>query len=396
MRWKQFAAAIFGLWLLFLASVKWLIASIHHDPRYAEAGVSDPIARSIFFRAMIVVTILALIAWLAYLNKKIIRELAEEYLLLIVATSGCSLLIIFTLFYQGREVYPLMPLIEHPEAQAIVGHRLLFVWPAELVHHWFPSLGTKILFIASQVPAAIFTSLMIGLWSAVFIGKRLAFVGQFLSLVFLLPTISYYNFYDIGIVGFYAATFLAVFRRRLWLTIPLIAAATLNHENALLLVPAVGFAAAAMFPMRKVIFVTMAALAAHFGIRAIFWALMPMSHSGDIRFFSNAVWIAHLSPPLLIGGCILSMRWVFALMGWKYAPLELKRLAVFWPLLVAVTLAFGQVTETRQFDADIPFCVALTLVFLKHAFAVIEPVIDLSPSLSMPLPSECLLRQSKR
>jgi hypothetical protein len=198
----------------------------------------------------------------------------------------------------------------------------------------------------------------------------MAFLGQFFLLAFLLPTITYYDFYDLAIVGFYSATLLLAIRRRFWMTIPIIALATLNHENALLLVPAVAFSAAASLPKWKWFAVAGSALAAHIAVRAVLWFFMPMSHAGEMRFYSNAVWVGHLAPSLLVGVAILSFRWTCAYMGWKYAPPELKRLTVYWPLLLIVTVAFGQLTETRQFDADIPLTIALLLVYVKNAFEV--------------------------
>lgn len=65
---------------------------------------------------------------------------------------------------------------------------------------------------------------------------------------------------------------------------------------------------------------------------------------------------------------MLCFRWACALLGWKYAPPALKRLALFWPALVMITVAFGQFTETRQFDADIPLCTALLLIYVKNSF----------------------------
>lgn len=265
-----------------------------------------------------------------------------------------------------------MPLIEHPESHPIIGHRLLLLWLARVLHQGYPGLNSKTLLIASQVPAALFTTLAIGFWSAEFVGLKRAFLGQLFMLTFLLPTISYYNFYDIAIVGFYAATFLAVVRQRFWLTVPLISIATLNHENALLLVPAVASAAFLNLSIRKALSIAGAAFLGYASVRLALFHYLPMSTIGDLRFYSNAVWVANLAPSLLVGGAMLLFRWACALMGWTYAPPTLKRLAIIWPALIIVTVAFGQFTETRQFDADIPLCTALLLIYVRNSFRAAE------------------------
>jgi len=374
LRWRQFAAAVLAAWIIYFAAERWLIASVQIDPRYAHAGVSASVAAWIFREAMGVTTLLACALFAAYCRRIWLRRVTEEHLMFFAATGICSLAIVFTLFYQGVEpaFYQLMPLIEHPQTDPVVGHRLLFVWPAQILHHLYPSLTSKSLLILSQVPAALFTSIMVGLWSAVFVGRRLAFLGQCIMLVFLIPTISYYNFYDIAIVGFYAATLLAVIRNRFWLTVPLIALATLNHENAMLLIPAVGFAAQLFWPYRKAFALVGAALCAHIAVRLILWHFMPMPSSADVRFYSNAIMLLKPSLPFLVGVAFLAFRWLCALLGWKSAPPALKRMALIWPLLFLVTLAFGQFNEIRQFDADIPLAVGLLLVYVKRSFGLLD------------------------
>jgi hypothetical protein len=73
-----------------------------------------------------------------------------------------------------------------------------------------------------------------------------------------------------------------------------------------------------------------------------------------------------------VTGAILSLRYVCALLGWKYAPPALKRLAIIWPPLLLVTLVFGQLNEPRQFNADIPLAVGLLLVYVRHVFSLPE------------------------
>lgn len=361
---------ILGLiWLSLFAALKWLIASIRTDPRFMDAPPPYNVASAAFMRATVVLSILICAAWVLYLKKDWLRQLLEARLFFIIESLGASLFIVYTLIYQGREsVFQLLPIIEHPGNYPITGHRLLFIWPAQLLHHLWPTLTSKILFIATQVPAAIFTTVMIGLLSEAFVGRRLAFLGQFFLLAFLLPTITYYDFYDIAIVGFYAAILLLAIRKRFWITVPIIALATLNHENIVLLIPAIAFCAAASLPKWKWLAVAGCALAAHLGTRAIVWFLMPMSDVSELRFYSNAIWIGHPTASLMVGLAILSSRWACIYMGWKYAPLELKRLALYWPLLFLVTVGFGQLTETRQFDADIPLAVAFLLVYVRRSF----------------------------
>ena len=370
LRFRYFLAVLVAGWLAYFLAEHWLIAYAQIDLRYSSASLPAGVVAAVLRKAMVIFTLLAGCVWTACRFRAQLRPIAEQRFFPVLVTIGSSAMILLCLHYQGRErtFYPLIPLIEHPENYPIFGHRVLFLWVGQLAHHLHPSLDSKTLLIVSQLPAVLFTTVMSGLWSAAIVGRRVAYLGQFFLLAFLLPTISYYNFYDIGIVGFYAATFLAAWRRRFWITVPLIAIATLNHENALFLVPAIGLAAALSEPYRKVIAVCGAALAAHFAVRLTLWHFMPMSHAGDLRLYSNAVWIAGLSSALAVAAAILLFRWLCALVGWKYAPPLLKRLAIVWPLLFLATLVFGQLTEARQFNGDIPLAIALVLVYVRQGY----------------------------
>jgi len=52
-------------------------------------------------------------------------------------------------------------------------------------------------------------------------------------------------------------------------------------------------------------------------------------------------------------------------MSWGYCDSRLKRMALLFPLLCAVTFLFGQLHEARQFDALIPVLVAMIVTASK-------------------------------
>jgi hypothetical protein len=58
------------------------------------------------------------------------------------------------------------------------------------------------------------------------------------------------------------------------------------------------------------------------------------------------------------------------LMSFRSCDLRLKRLTLFFPLLLTVTFLFGQLHEPRQFDAFIPIVVAMILSALRRRIEI--------------------------
>lgn len=175
---------------------------------------------------------LGLIAlWICYLRREFLESFLERHLFAL-ATLGCGMTLFLELIYQGREIYSLWGVVSNPGMEPIIGHRLLFAWIGILAHHYATHLSSTQLILISQAPACLFSIWAVGLWSQAVVGRNFALVGQVLAVFFFVPTLRYYTYYDIGIMGLWSLTFLAIYRGKFLLTIPLIAIAKLHHENA--------------------------------------------------------------------------------------------------------------------------------------------------------------------
>lgn len=311
---------------------------------------------------------LGLIAlWICYLRREFLESFLERHLFAL-ATLGCAMTLFLELIYQGREIYSLWGVVSNPGMEPVIGHRLLFAWIGILAHHYAPHLSSTHLILISQAPACLFSIWAVGLWCKAVVGRNLAWVGQVLAVFFFVPTFRYYTYYDVGIMGLWALTFSAIYRGKFWLTIPLIAIATLNHENAVILCCAVVWCAAASVGWKRAIGCGIGILTAYAAVRVGLHIVFPSHSVGDVRLYTNAYDIAHLDRSLFPSAALLGFRYVLAALGYKYAPQVIQRMAVIWPPLVVVTWAFGSYGEARQFTADIPYCIALVLIFMVQYF----------------------------
>src|SRR5205085_1639332 len=116
-------------------------------------------------------------------------------------------------------------------------HRLLFVLLARVFHWMNPALHVPACYFLSQIVAAGAAFLVIEPWARRFVAPRHAEWSRPILLLLLIPTFTYWTFFDLGIVFFHTAALLALMRRRDGWFLLAFAAGTLNHENTLLLVP---------------------------------------------------------------------------------------------------------------------------------------------------------------
>lgn len=264
--------------------------------------------------------------------------------------------------------YPLATIIHHPEtANPAFGYRQLLPMLARAFEHIVPAASDHNAFVATQLVAIVATVFLCGEWTRLFLPRFGRPLGYLLTTVMLAPTLDYWDFYDIAIVGFWAACLWLLYRKE-WIGYTTVfALATLNHENNLLLVPvAVLFAASRMRISRLAIFA--GAQVALFA--AIRYAIIHAVHGArlwDFRLTENLEFWRWYSPRQLVYAAIVLVPWwLLAVRGWRKAPALVRCGGLAWLGLVAVTILFGRFDEARQFDAFIPVAIALIACWLNE------------------------------
>jgi hypothetical protein len=313
-------------------------------------------------------------AWFPLLPARLWSSLRPRAFQVSIAL-GCSSALFLLLMRCGSEAtwYPLEVLINNPSALPVFGHRLLWVWVADLIHRLAPSLSYSACYLLSQIPPTILAIVVIGEWSALFIQPSLRWIGQLLLVPMLATTFSYFNFFDISIVFFYALCLLLLYRRRFVAFAVVVGVATLNHENALLLVVLAGFETL-RYGKRTCAAVTLGSLSAHLAARFLIQYVLPTSKFVDWRIWTNLIY-PFIHPRLLIESALaLAFWWIAAGVAWPSVDPFLRRAAILLPMLLAVTFLFGQFHEPRQFDAMIPVVIGFIVSFANARIERTNPV----------------------
>jgi hypothetical protein len=274
-------------------------------------------------------------------------------------TLGCASALFLLLMRLGTEAswYPLEVLMTNPSALPVFGHRLLWVWVADLIHALAPSLSYGACYLLSQIAPAILVVIAIGEWSALFIRPSLRWTGQVLLVPMLATTFSYFTFYDISIVFFYALGLLFLYQRRYLAFAVTVGIATLNHENALLLVALAAFETV-RYGKRVCSLVTAGSLSAYLAARLLIQYFLPTDKFVDWRIWTNLTYPVMHQRLLIESAMALVFWWVAAGVSWPNVDPFLRRAALLLPMLLGVTFLFGQFHEPRQFDALIPVVIA--------------------------------------
>lgn len=256
--------------------------------------------------------------------------------------------------------------MSNPGAAPIYGHRILFVWLAKVFQAAVPTLSPLRCFYASQIVAALLAIYAVGRWSAIHVGEALSSVGQVLAVVLISSCLAYRNFHDIGIVFFFSCGLLALYRQQyVWFVI-VVTVATLNHENALLLIPTAAFLLYDAEPRRVWLTVVAASLAGHVLMRTALQWLVPIPGQFDWRVWSNMTKPFLLHREMAFSLLALGGWYALGLMSLWACDKRLLRLLVLFPMLVGVTFIFGQFHEPRQFDAFIPVLIAVLLSAVRR------------------------------
>jgi len=275
---------------------------------------------------------------------------------------------------------PVDVLMSNPSALPVFGHRLLFVWLAKAFQAAVPSLTPILCFYASQVIAAMLAIYAVGRWSSLHVGESLSSLGQVLAVIFISTCLDYRNFYDIGIVFFFSCGLLALYRRKYVWFVVVVTVGTLNHENALLLVPMAAFLLYDAEPPRIWLPLVAASLAGHSLARATMQWLIPFQKHVDWRIWSNMTKPFLLHREMAISLLALGGWYALGLMSLPDCDKRLRRLLMLFPMLFGVTFLFGQLHEPRQFNAFIPVLIAILLSAFRRKLDLKQgPITDVAP-----------------
>lgn len=281
---------------------------------------------------------------------------AIDLALWVMCASVC-LYALYALGYEGAwyRIHDAMDLTARPPFQ----HRVLFVFVARAVRALSPGFHDPRCFFVAQVIAASAATWAIRPWAERFLPRALAQLTRPLLVLLLVPTFTYWTFYDLGIVLFFTLCLHALVTRRHGLYLILFGIATLNHENTLTLIPVAWLLRDDLRrqPMRAAGWM-LAQLAVYAAVRGALFALLPVDaawQSGKLAY--NAGLIASASPQLLKTLVALACWTAIVVAGWRHVPREIRVALLLVPELLVITVFFGQLNELRQFDAALPVVV---------------------------------------
>jgi len=296
-------------------------------------------------------------------------RLASESLPQLIISFACVATILTALEhgYEGPW-YKLHTIMHEPnESPPAFGYRLLFPLVARELQHVAPSLTDRNCFFAVQTVIIAVTVYLSGKWASLFLPRFGKLFGYVSLTLMVTPTLTYYNFYDIAIIGFWTSCLLLLYYNKWASYTALFAIATLNHENNLLLVPV-----ALLYAWRRMKFSRLALFAicqvgSYIVVRSVVICQVSGAALFDNRLWENLLfWRTYPLRFLILSGAILIPWWLLAFIGWRYAPSLLRCAATSLPSLFLVTTLFGKFSESRQFDAFIPTCIGFIACWFRH------------------------------
>jgi hypothetical protein len=360
-----------------LAMEKALLSLAKNDTLFVRDGVIFPDEAEFRHALQVDVLIfgsLALFAGALYISRIHLRQLnVADHFFSVSVTAACSASLFLVLATSGHELpsCPIETLMTNPGSLSVYGQRLLVVWFADILKVLRPSLSYRACYLVTQMVAAWATTYMIGKWSAMFFGTQLKYAAQVLCVLMLIPTISYYTFYDIPLVFFFTCCLLLLYKKQYLYFVLVLAIGTLNHENTLLLVGVAFWVLYRVAPLRIWVGVPAAALAAWITTRMLLQYLVPMQSHFDLRIWNNLIDIARPSRDIAYSAATLAFWWFCAGTGfWRSAPF-IRRAAILFPGLVLATFIAGKFREARQYDAFIPLAILLVMSFPCRYYAAL-------------------------
>ncbi len=250
-------------------------------------------------------------------------------------------------------------------------HRVLFVLLANAIQWLIPGFHAPRCYFITQILAATVAFWAIKPWAAHFLPERFAEWSRPLLLVMLIPTFTYWTFYDIGIVAIVTLCLLALVKQCYGLYLLGLGIGTLNHENIILLLPVSllirygGWRVGAQGILWAAIQVGI-----YVSVRATLFSLLPVSaawQSGKIAFNLH---LLTSEPGMIMKTAILGAAWTLIIVaGWRRLPREIAAALLLVPEILVVSFFVGQLNELRLFDAAMPAAVVavLCVVFRQKA-----------------------------
>ena len=327
---------------------------MHYRPRSAPAGAPPELRRAFGSRAFRAAMLLA-----------------------------CAGVTFASLYHQGFEApwYPLHKVMALSKGY-LYQHRVLLPAVGRLIREALPWLSDPGCLMLSQVPPILLLFWLVEKWARLFVGPGLSFIAQPVTALMLVPTLGYWNFYDIGVVMFFTACLLCLFRGQLPAYHLLLVLSMLNHEITLLLIP-LFLALYWDSGMPRLHVAGLAALQLALCVAAspslVFGAPDTISWASEKPGFNLEV--PFRSPAKLLrsfGLGILALWYIVAGLGLRHAPEPLRRCTLLLPMVLAVAFLVGQLNESRVFDSMIPVAVGLTLCAIRGQAEAAGPASEAS------------------
>jgi hypothetical protein len=365
---------VVGLWLAFFfaqwrfGSSFWIRVLPGFDTTEAGLGPVHGSVPGVIAKCLGYVTALAIGAiLLAYYRSRIQASRLPEYLFSAAVAVGVTVILFEGMITRGFEGtwYNIELMMTHPGSVPIFGQRLLLVWPAMLLKHFVPRLSYIQAFLAIQAGGLALAVYLTGEWSALFIGRRLQFLGQVLLAIFLLPTFNYYTAHDVGVVIVYTLCFFLLYKRLYWLFGLAFCLGVLNHPNILVMVPTAAFVMWSREKRSTVAWLVLALSAAYVVIRIILNIEVPLPRSVDLRLWWNMREFAELPRMLILGTFLLIPWYICGLVAFSNADPFLRSSSILLPIQFVVFAYYGQLNESRLFDGFIPVLTGIFLCWVR-------------------------------
>ncbi|OBV40680.1 hypothetical protein [Janthinobacterium psychrotolerans] len=250
-------------------------------------------------------------------------------------------------------------------------HRVLFIFPAQLMQYAVPQLGAIQAYLGAQLLAVVLLLWAVRRLASLFIRRDLAFIGQALVLCMWAPTLSYYTFYDIGIIFVFAFCLYHLLLRE-WLPyLLMLVVGTFNHEITLFLVVVSGLVFLGTMRLRTLAGLLALQLALYALARLLLFHLLPTYQAWESGKPMFNLHLLQNEPRVLFYSLAPLLLWyALAATGYRHAPQPLRRCLILLPCLLVMTTVVGQFNESRQFDAFIPVAMALMLCSLGARLGV--------------------------
>ena len=281
---------------------------------------------------------------------------------------GCSWACFHSLLYQGYQGdwYVIEDLMNY-NGWSPFQQRILFILFAKTIKYLIPGLTYIQSYCISQIVPIVLAFYFMKKWAELFIRNNYSFIAQLILLAMIIPTISYYTFYDFGIIFFFTLCLYLLFMGHISAYYIVFVIGILNHEIILFMV----FLYLAMYLKGDILYnkiwiSVLFQFALFVGVRLLQFKYLP----GTDLTAQGRIWI-NLNdivnrPHILVNSFItISVWYIFSLFGIKYAPQKLKKCVLLFPMLTIMTLFVGQLNELRQFDAYIPVAIALIMCLVE-------------------------------